>query len=215
MSDLKIAAIVPVKSFGHAKTRLDMGGRQKDELCEMMLEEILRVLSVSPRIDHTIVVTREPKVHGICARFDAEVVFDKEQSGVNNAVSLADRRLLELRFDASIVLPQDIPFVKTQDVDFVLRHGAPPNFAIVVPSHRFDGTNALVRMPADLMETHYDEDSYRIHMSRAKECTPNAALVFARRIMWDVDSADDLELLLRHNEKPDICRRIKEILGTG
>ena len=34
-----------------------------------------------------------------------------------------------------------------------------PNFAIIVPSRRFDGTNALARMPIDLIETHYDEDN--------------------------------------------------------
>lgn len=212
---MKTAAIVPVKTFAQAKTRLGLSGGQKEELCRIMLEEILHVLSISPKIDETVVVTRERGAAGICRKFNATEIFDEEEKGVNSAVSLADRYLLENRFDASVVLPQDIPFIKTQDIDFMLRHAAPPNFAIVVPSRRFDGTNALARMPVDLMETHYDEDSYKIHMNTAKERTLNAALVFVKRIMWDVDCDEDVEFLLQQNEKPDITEKIKEVLARN
>jgi len=82
----------------------------------------------------------------------------------------------------------------------------------VVPSRRFDGTNALVRMPIDLMITHYDEDSYKIHMNTAKEVTRNVALVFVKRIMLDVDNMEDLKFLLEQNEKPEISKKIKGIL---
>ena len=94
----------------------------------------------------------------------------------------------------------------------MLNYKSHPNFAIIVPSRRFDGTNALVRMPIDLMETHYDEDSYKIHMNTAKEHTLNVAMVFVKRIMWDVDNAEDLEFLLQQEEKPKIAKKIKEIL---
>ncbi len=97
----------------------------------------------------------------------------------------------------------------------MLNYKMPPNFAIIVPSRRFDGTNALVRMPIDLMKTHYDEDSYKIHMSTAKEHTLNVAMVFVKRIMWDVDNSEDLEFLLEQNEKPQIAEKIKKILGTS
>ena len=107
------------------------------------------------------------------------------------------------------------PYIKTQDIDFMLNYQAPPNFAIIVPSRRFDGTNALVRMPVDLMETHYDEDSYKIHMNTAKEHTLNVAMVFIKRIMWDVDNIEDLEFLLEQNEKPQIAEKIRTILETN
>ena len=210
---MKTAAIIPVKTFARAKTRTGLSVGQKEQLCGAMLEEILHVLSISPKIDETVVVTREQKAAGICRRFNATEIFDEREEGVNGAVSLADRYLLENQFDASVVLPQDIPFIKTQDIDFMFRHAAPPNFAIVVPSRRFDGTNALVRMPVDLMETHYDEDSYRMHMKTAKEHTLNVALVFVKRIMWDVDSSEDMEFLLQQDDKPHISEKIRGILG--
>lgn len=211
---MKIAAIIPVKTFSLAKTRLDLSLQQKEELCKIMLEEILHTLSISPQIDKTVIVTKEVKAIELGKKYNAIIITDNEEKSVNNAVALADKYLLENKFDASIVFPQDIPFIKTQDIDFILNYKIPPNFAIVVPSRRFDGTNALVRMPIDLMITHYDEDSYKIHMNTAKEYTRNVALVFVKRIMLDVDNMDDLKFLLEQNEKPEISKKIKNILDS-
>jgi 2-phospho-L-lactate guanylyltransferase len=211
---LKIAAIIPVKTFSLAKTRLDLSVQQKEELCRIMLEEILHILSISPQIEKIVIVTKEEKAIELSKKYNTATIQDNEEKGVNSAVALADKYLLENQFDASIVFPQDIPFIKTQDIDFMLNYKVPPNFAIVVPSRRFDGTNALVRMPIDLMTTHYDEDSYKIHMNTAKENTRNVALVFVKRIMWDVDNMEDLKFLLEQNEKPEITEKIKNILKT-
>ena len=209
---MKIAAIIPVKTFSNAKTRLDLSPQKIELLCKIMLEEILQITSISPRIEKTIVVTKEKQAIEIAEKFNATVIKDEKEESVNSAVALADKYLLENNFDASIVLPQDIPYIKTQDIDFMLNYIAPPNFAIIVPSRRFDGTNALVRMPIDLMKTHYDEDSYKIHMNTAKNHTLNVAMVFVKRIMWDVDNKEDLEFLLEQNEKPQIAEKIKKIL---
>jgi len=73
-------------------------------------------------------------------------------------------------FDASLVIPQDIPFFKTQDIDFLLSFQHTPKSVLIVPSRRFDGTNALFRTPVNIMRTHYDEDSYKIHLSTGKIC---------------------------------------------
>lgn len=209
---MKIAAIIPVKTFSKAKTRLDLSPQQVEELCIVMLEEILHTLSISPQIEKTIMITKEEKAIQIGRKFNTVTIIDEKEESVNSAVALADKYLLENNFDASIVFPQDIPFIKTQDIDFMLNYKMHPNFAIIVPSRRFDGTNALARMPIDLMETHYDEDSYKIHMNTAKKHTLNVAMVFVKRIMWDVDNKEDLKFLLEQNEKPEIAEKIKKIL---
>ena len=209
---MKIAAIIPVKTFLNAKTRLDLSQQQVEELCKIMLEEILHTLSISPQIEKTIMVTKEPKAIEIGKKFNTVTIIDEKEESVNSAVALADKYLLENNFDVSIVFPQDIPFIKTQDIDFMLNYKMHPNFAIIVPSRRFDGTNALARMPIDLMETHYDEDSYKIHMNTAKEHTLNVAMVFVKRIMWDVDNMDDLKFLLEQNEKPEISEKIRKVI---
>ena len=67
---------------------------------------------------------------------------------------------------------------------------------LVVPSRTFDGTNALLRMPVDVMETHYDEDSYKIHLNTAEKKNATSALILIPRIMLDVDDQADLRLVL-------------------
>jgi len=211
---LKIAAIIPVKTFSKAKTRLDLSPQQVEDLCKVMLEEILHTISISPQIEKIIMVTKEKKAIEIGQKFNAIIIVDEKEKSVNSAVALADKYLLENNFHASIVFPQDIPFIKTQDIDFILNYKTHPNFAIIVPSRRFDGTNALVRMPIDLMETHYDEDSYKIHMNTAKDHTLNVAMVFVKRIMWDIDNIEDLKFALEQNEKPEITEKIKKIIKS-
>jgi 2-phospho-L-lactate guanylyltransferase len=212
---LKIAAIIPVKTFSKAKTRLDLSPQQVEDLCKVMLEEILHTISISPQIEKTVIVTKEEKAISIGKKFGAIIIRDEKEESVNSAVALADKYLLENNFHASVVFPQDIPFIKTQDIDFMLNYKTHPNFAIIVPSRRFDGTNALARMPIDLMKTHYDEDSYKIHMNTAKEHTLNVAMVFVKRIMLDIDNVEDLKFVLEQNEKPEIREKIKKITESN
>ena len=210
---MKIAAIIPVKTFLNAKTRLELPSEKVEALCKIMLEEILQVLSISPKIEKIILITKEKKAIEIGKKFNTITIIDEKEESVNQAVSLADEYLLKNNFNASIVFPQDIPYIKTEDVDFMLKHQMHPNFAIIVPSRKFDGTNALVRMPIDLMKTHYDNDSYRNHMLTAKEKTLNVAMLFVKRIMCDVDDQNDLKFLLQQNEKPELIEKIKKILN--
>ncbi len=210
---MKIAAIIPVKTFLNAKTRLELPSEKVEALCKIMLEEILQILSISPKIEKIILVTKEKKAIEIGEKFNTITIIDEKEESVNQAVSLADEYLLKNNFDASIVFPQDIPYIKTQDIDFMLKYQMHPNFAIIIPSRKFDGTNALARMPIDLMKTHYDDDSYRKHMITAKENTLNIAMVFVKRIMLDIDDQEDLKILLEQNEKPELVEKIKKILN--
>ena len=96
-----------------------------------MLEEILHTLSISSQIEKTIMVTREEKAIEIGKKFNTITIIDEKEESVNSAVALADKYLLDNNFDASIVFPQDIPFIKTQDIDFMLNYKMHPNFAII------------------------------------------------------------------------------------
>ena len=209
---MKTSAIIPVKTFSNAKTRLDIDEEKKIIICKLMFEEVLQTLSVSNLIDEIVVVSKDEEALKISKKFNPIQLADNE-TGVNDAVALADDYVKKNGFDTSIVFPQDIPFMKTQDIDFLLQFQNPPKFSLIVPSRRFDGTNALVRMPVDLMKTHYDEDSYKIHLTTGKSHTSNTSLVFVRRIMMDVDNMDDLQFSLSQNEKPTFSQKIQQILG--
>ncbi|CAI9831230.1 CofC domain containing protein [Nitrosopumilaceae archaeon] len=211
---MRTAAIIPVKSFERAKTRLGIGGRRRSELCRLMLAEVLGAAAGSSHIDEVVVVTRDPEAARMGRGAGATVLDDPEEAGVNEAIAIADRHVAGSGLDASIVLPQDIPFMTSDEIAFLMGHAAPPSFVIVVPSRRFDGTNALVRMPGGIMRTHYDEDSYRIHLAEAGKVTPNAALLFSAGMMADIDTMEDITQMPEAGRKPDVARRIREIAGA-
>ncbi len=182
---MKIAAIVPVKTFSKAKTRLNLSLDQKLELCEIMLEEVVGTIFNSKKIDKIIVVSKDEDALRLTKKFGVIDIIDNEESGVNHAVSLADDYLEQNDYEASIVFPQDIPFLQEEDIEHLLRFQKFPKSVLIVPSRRFDGTNALLRTPVNLMETHYDEDSYKIHLEVGKSLTSNTSLLLLRRIMMD------------------------------
>jgi len=208
---LKIVAIVPVKTFSKSKTRLNLSLNQREDLCRIMLEEVVETISNTKNIDKIIVVSKDEEALKLTKKFDVKEIFDDDESGVNHAVSLADSYLANNEWDTSIIFPQDIPFTQSKDIEDIIQFSKSPQSILVVPSRRFDGTNALLRRPHNLMKTHYDEDSYKIHLEIGKSMTSNTSLILLRRIMLDIDNQEDLKFLLSHNEKPKFCTKINQI----
>jgi len=208
---LKIVAIIPVKTFSIAKTRLNLSSNQREDLCRIMLEEVVGIISNTENIDKTIVVSKDEEAIKLTKKFGVKEIFDYDESGVNHAVSLADSYLENNEWGTSIVFPQDIPFIQSEDIEHLIQFPKYPQSVLVVPSRRFDGTNALLRRPQNLMKTHYDEDSYKIHLEIGKSMTSNTSIILLRRIMLDVDNQEDLKFLLSQNEKPEFCFKLNQI----
>jgi len=210
MSNFRTAAIVPVKTFSRAKKRLNLSPEITEIICKLMLEEVLSTISKSNLIEKTALVTKDEAAFAIGKRFGCIEIIDEKELGVNNAVSLADGYFLNDGFDASFVFPQDIPIMQPDDIQTLFNFKNSQKCALVVPSRKFDGTNALFRTPVNLMKTHYDEDSYKIHFSTAQEIAASSALVLIRRIMLDVDEVSDLQYISKY-VKPSILKIIQDL----
>ena len=76
---MKIAAIIPVKTFSKAKTRLNLSPQQVEDLCKIMLEEILHTVSISPQIEKIIMVTKEEKAIEIGKKFNVITIADEKE----------------------------------------------------------------------------------------------------------------------------------------
>ncbi|HJT09371.1 MAG TPA: 2-phospho-L-lactate guanylyltransferase [Candidatus Nitrosotalea sp.] len=199
MSKSRIGAIVPVKTFSRAKTRLNISSEKTEKICRIMLESVLGAISQSEIIEKTVIVSKDDDAFEIGKKFGAMEIYDHDELGVNNAVKLADDYLSKEGFDSTIVFPQDIPLIQAEDIRTLLDMKIQNRCVLVVPSRKFDGTNALFRTPVNVMETHYDEDSYKIHLTTAEKRNAKSALVLIRRIMLDVDDQSDLNLIMSYD----------------
>jgi 2-phospho-L-lactate guanylyltransferase len=206
---LQIAAIIPVKTFSKAKSRLGLSQEKTEQLCKIMLDEVLSAISQS-QINKTVIISRDESALEIAKKYNTIQIFEEKENGVNAAVALAEKYLLENRFDTSVVFPQDIPLIRSQDIDELLKYQKTPQL-IVVPSRKFDGTNALLRSPVNVMETHYDEDSYKIHLTTGKSRNIPTSFALISRIMWDVDDQGDLEFIMSNIEKPALADKLRNL----
>lgn len=200
MSKFRTGAIVPVKTFSKAKKRLNLPPEKIEILCRLMLNEVLDTISHSSVIEKIALVTKDENVFEIGKKFGCVEILDEKELGVNNAVSLADKFFSEEGLDATIVFPQDIPLMQAEDIQTLFNFQSSNPCALIVPSRKFDGTNALFRTPTNLMETHYDEDSYKIHLNTAEKHGASSALVLIRRIMLDVDDLNDLKYVSKYSQ---------------
>ena len=207
MHKLKTSAIIPVKTFSKAKTRLNLPQDCKEEICSLMLQEVLRTVSNCKIVNQIVLVTKDEDALKIGKQFNAVGIFDDE-SGVNNAINLADEYLSDKKFDCSIIFPQDIPIMTSTDIDALLGFIKSTNSVIIVPSRQFNGTNALVRCPSGLMQTKYDLGSYTHQIDAARTRTNNISIALIRRIMLDIDDESDLAFMLKQNSKHDFCNKI-------
>ena len=207
---MQIASVIPVKTFSKAKTRLGLSAEKTQALCETMLEEVLSAISQSD-ISKTIIVSRDETALAIAKKFNTVQIYEEKENGVNAAVALSEKYLLENNFEASIVFPQDIPLIRSQDINDLIKLGKTTQ-VIVVPSRKFDGTNALLRSPINVMETHYDEDSYKIHLNTAKSRNIPTTFALISRIMWDVDDQSDIGFIMSNIEKPALSEKLRNIL---
>ena len=210
---MKTSVVIPIKSFSKSKSRLNLSQSDTKYLCETMLKEMLHVISEARSIDDIIIVSKDESALDIGKKFDCIEIIDEKESGVNDAVSLANEFLVEHGYSCSIVLPQDIPLIFPEDLDNLMRFYQNNEHAIIVPSRHFDGTNALVRIPMPNMKTRYDEGSYKFQFEPIKTARMKYSLALIHRIMIDIDSIGDVNYVIKHDVKPSFCTKVKEVFS--
>ena len=208
---MKTSVIIPVKTFQKSKTRLHLSEKKTKELCRLLLEEVIKTVSEVKIIDKIIVVTDEEQVLDIIEKYDCKQIQDKNETSVNDAVKLAEGFLIENKFTHSVVLPLDIPFFYSEDLEKLLNFSKDKS-VVIIPSRHFDGTNALVRTPINSMEPRYDEGSHSFQIESAKKSNIKISIGLIYRLMLDIDNRDDLEFVLKQNIKPEFCKKIKQII---
>lgn len=202
---MKVSALIPVKSFTHAKQRLSpiLGEGQREVLAEAMLRDVLGRVVRARGLEATYVVTADERVSAIAASLGALVLRDKEERGETEAVRFALRDLKQTGVPAVLVIPADIPLVRASDIEDLVavssRYDGGP-FAVLVPSHDRLGTNALLLSPPDVIGLRFGHDSFSYHLRQAAGRGIPFRVVENARIGLDIDEPPDLERFLSAGE---------------
>jgi 2-phospho-L-lactate guanylyltransferase len=201
---MKTFAIVPVKRFENAKTRLSsmLDTEDRIRLSSLMLEDTLQILSVAPPLTQVIIVSADKRADEIATKHGAKFLPEEKENGVNSAVALADGYCIEKEAaDATIVIPHDLPLLDSIVISKACELAEKESTCIVIcPSVRYDGTNMLLRKPPSVIGTFYETDSYNMHVRAAIKLGIPIKPLLSKSLMYDIDTPDDaLQLIKEEN----------------
>jgi 2-phospho-L-lactate guanylyltransferase len=120
---MRTAAILPVKRFSAAKSRLGASGvaeTLRERLARAMVADVLLALASSDAIERTIVVTREPSLAAVAEQHAALLVEDRDDEGQSAAVALGVSRALDDGFARVLCIPGDCPALDPSELDALL-----------------------------------------------------------------------------------------------
>jgi 2-phospho-L-lactate/phosphoenolpyruvate guanylyltransferase len=199
-----VFAIVPVKNFESGKSRLAslLTVEERVKLSELFLDYTLNTLTNTSAISNVVVVSSDKRAEGIAKIHNVKFLQEKKNQGVNAAVALADVYISEYAVDATIVIPQDLPLLLPEDIERICTSAQEHEKCLVIcPSLRFDGSNALLRRPPLLITTNYDNDSYNVHIKKAKASDAIIKIIKTKRVMTDIDTVEDVINLIKINSR--------------
>ena len=200
---MKTFAIVPVKHFDRAKSRLSMllNKHERIQLSTLFLRRTVRILESSTCVKKIVLVSSDVYAEKVARMYGAVFLKEKIQCGVNSAVDTADKFCADAGADATIVLPVDLPLLLPEDIDIVCKAAHTENPCIILcPSYKFDGSNILLRKPCNIIKTSYDANSYLMHVFEGIRSDIKTRVLFNSRLMIDIDTVQDITAFLKINK---------------
>ncbi len=213
---MKVFAIVPVKSFENAKTRLGtlLSTAERIKLSGMLVKRTIYILKKTPGIQKILLVSSDSRTKKIARKYGVTFLEEDKESGVNSAINLADKFCVTACADASLILPIDLPLILPEDVSIICKSVLDDNNCVVLcPSYKFDGSNVLLRKPCNIIGTSYDANSYLMHVLGGIRNNVKTKVLFVSRLMIDIDTVLDVRNMLAMNETDNqITQYLKTIL---
>ena len=183
-------AVVPVKRLSQAKQRLApfLSRNERVKLARTMFHEVLATLSTSS-LAGVVVVTSDPMVANLASLFDARIVHDDMETGVNAAVQQGLQILNSAA--GALVVPADVPFVTSADLQAIVGE-LQCHPVVLAPALSDGGTNALAMRRPDMMVPSFGEDSYLRHQMQSRAKGFSCGIVNSHGIGRDIDRPQDL-----------------------
>jgi len=211
---VRATAVVPVKRFAVAKSRLAPGieAERKPELIAAMVADVLEAIGAARMIERTIVVSQEPEAAALAAAAGAELVSDFEDSS-HSAAALAGIATAEASGAACVaLLPGDCPLLDPRELDKMLT-GVPDPYVAVIPDRHGTGTNALVLAPPSAIEPSFGEGSRDRHVAAARAAGIPYGVEELPSLGLDLDTPADIVALTMRVERGGGAKRTAKALG--
>ncbi len=196
---MTITAVIPVKQLANAKQRLSsfLSASDRAALFSAMVRDVLTAVEACSLIDQIMVVTNDLEVSELSKEYGAKIHSEPQRPGLIESVTEAARDLSLAGVSTMVFLPGDVPLVSAEELESVLEGFGSSNEAefLIVPAADLGGSNCVVCSPPDCITFGFGEDSFRRHLSIARELGLNPTVMKLPGIGLDIDTPNDLREL--------------------
>lgn len=213
---MEITAIVPIKEFSKAKSRLAkiLPLNVRVELSKAMLKDVVLALASNCEIKNIVVITPNKDV-------DDVVIISKKvrvlhDNGIGQIFALEKALNYTLKTynpDAVLIAVADLPSIRPQDISKMIRLIQAYRSIVLAPSTD-GGTNVMIQHPPAIIDLKYGPMSFKKHMEEVYRKKVFLQVYFSETTSIDLDTPDDLKHVLRirtsYNTR-EILRKIKEV----
>lgn len=190
-----ISAVVPIKSFASAKTRL--GGKldaaQRASLARASAIRVLTAMSLCSVIDQRIAVVEDEETAFLARNHLFVTLLRPDLWGQSAAVDAGFEHARRAGAETVLTVSADVPLTRAQDIDALLKPGGP--VLVMVSNLEGEGTNALRLSPAQPFRLHFGPGSLEQHRREAAQVGLRVTVLDNPRLRIDIDTPDDLDAL--------------------
>lgn len=202
--------LIPFKSLATAKQRLAeaLDAAQRSQLAEAMLRDVMSAaVGVQERIDVAL-VTGDARAQAIAREFGFLVIEDMRNESETAAIEMATEWSEQHGYDATIIVPADIPLIAAEELHRVL-DAAPLEGAVFVPAYDRRGSNCILRRPASIIPLRFGNDSFLPHCEAMKKTGKQLIILEMPGIALDIDNPHELELLVQRQSETGSQRLLR------
>jgi 2-phospho-L-lactate guanylyltransferase len=188
---MKVTAIVPIKSWRTAKSRLGVDDALRSALAEAFAKDVLVCLAESDSVARTLVVTSDRSAAAMAMALGAESHIPRTFEGFDPLIRAVDQgvawSVAHHPGDGVMVVPSDLPSMGPTDVDWAVAK-TPASGMAFCPDLEESGTTVLIAAHAHELAASYGPDSALVHRRRGARVLTDATV----RLRRDVDTSAHL-----------------------
>ncbi|MBT4523097.1 MAG: 2-phospho-L-lactate guanylyltransferase [Halieaceae bacterium] len=197
-------ALVPLKDLVAAKSRLSgvLNPSERRALAQAMVEDVLAVLSEHPQVDGVTLVSDDPGAELLAAKYNVDCWDDRSLgcSGLSAVIARSCDMLLQNTEAPLLVLHGDLPLLGRDDISAMLACVKQNGGLVIGCDGVGQGSNFMAFDAAGVPDFSYGRGSCYRHLQSVRRRGQSARVIRRRGIALDVDSPQDLALLLTQLE---------------
>ena len=193
-------AILPMKSPGTGKTRLDshFSEGERAALASAMFADVLIALSRSTQLSGVLVVSADAEVARVAGLHDANWVDDLDANSHSEAATIGISHAIKAGAKRVLLVPGDCPAITPEEIDALAAHQFSERAVGILPDRHGSGTNGLILCPPDVIAPSFGPGSRERHSELAVSAGAAVEIIESPGFQFDVDTPEDLETLTEH-----------------